>query len=216
MRFVNKKRELVERFLGLVQVEDTTSLTLKEAIQSLLIKYQLLLSKVRGQISIDEVNTELLRCMASFSPANSFSAFNVENLVKLAGFYPHDFDFEEMNQLHFQLHHYINDVRNDENFKNLRSLAELSMMLIKQGKVARYKIVYKLLKLVLVLPVATAGVERVFSIMNLIKNKRRSKMGQKYLNGCLVTLIEREFFMQAKNKDIIAHFQSIKDRKVIL
>ena len=164
----------------------------------------------------DEVNTELLRCMASFSPANSFSAFNVENLVKFDGFYPHDFEFQEMNQLHFQLHHYINDVRNDENFKNLRSLAELSMMLIKQGKVARYEIVYKLLKLVLVLPVATAGVERVFSIMNLIKNKRRSKMGQKYLNGCLVTLIEREFFMQAKNKDIIAHFQSIKDRKVIL
>ena len=53
----------------------------------------------------------------------------------------------------------------------------------------------------LVLPVATAGVERVFSIMDLIKNKRRSKMGQKYLNGCLVTLIEREFFMQAKDKD---------------
>jgi hypothetical protein len=98
----------------------------------------------------------------------------------------------------------------------MKTLAELSMMLIKQGKVARYEIVYKLLKLVLVLPVATAGVERVFSIMNLIKNKRRSKMGQKYLNGCLVTLIEREFFMQAKNKDIIAHFQSIKDRKVIL
>jgi hypothetical protein len=164
----------------------------------------------------DEVNTELLRCMSSFNPSNSFAAFNVENLVKLAGFYPHDFEFEEMNQLRFQLHHYINDVRNDENFKNLRSLAELSMMLIKQGKVARYEIVYKLLKLVLVLPVATAGVERVFSIMNLIKNKRRSKMGQKYLNGCLVTLIEREFCMQAKNKDIIAHFQSIKDRKVIL
>ncbi|XP_072147081.1 uncharacterized protein [Setaria viridis] len=125
----------------------------------------------------DEVNTELLRCMASFSPANSFFAFNVENLVKLAGFYPHDFEFQEINQLHFQLHHYINDVRNDENFKNLRSLAELSMMLVKEGKVSRYDIVYKLLKLVLVLPVATAGVERVFSIMNLIKNKRRSKMG---------------------------------------
>ncbi|XP_012699974.1 zinc finger MYM-type protein 1-like [Setaria italica] len=49
LRFVNKKGEPVERFLGLVQVEDTTSLTLKEAIQSLLIKYQLPLSKVRGQ-----------------------------------------------------------------------------------------------------------------------------------------------------------------------
>ncbi|WVZ71843.1 hypothetical protein U9M48_020377 [Paspalum notatum var. saurae] len=41
--------EPVERFLGLVKVEDTTSLILKEAIQSLLIKYQLPLSKIRGQ-----------------------------------------------------------------------------------------------------------------------------------------------------------------------
>ena len=75
--------------------------------------------------------TDLRVFMASFSPTNSFFAFNVENLVKLAGFYPHDFEFQEMNQLHFQLHHYINDVRNDENFKNLNGLAELSMMLVK-------------------------------------------------------------------------------------
>jgi hypothetical protein len=37
------------------------------------------------------------------------------------------------------------------------------------------------------LQLATAGVERVLSIMNLIKNKRRSKMGQRYLIGCFVT-----------------------------
>ena len=41
--------EAVERFLGIVQVEDTSSLTLKEAIKYLLLKYQLPLSKVRGQ-----------------------------------------------------------------------------------------------------------------------------------------------------------------------
>jgi hypothetical protein len=40
LRYVNKIREPVEQFLGLIKVEDTTSLTLKEAIQSLLIKYQ--------------------------------------------------------------------------------------------------------------------------------------------------------------------------------
>ena len=28
----------------------------------------------------DEVNTELLRCMSSFNPSNSFAAFNVEKL----------------------------------------------------------------------------------------------------------------------------------------
>ena len=49
LRYVNRMGEPVERFLGLVKVEDTTSLTLKEAIQSMLIKYQLPLSKVRGQ-----------------------------------------------------------------------------------------------------------------------------------------------------------------------
>ena len=164
----------------------------------------------------DEVNTELLRCMASFSPAKSFSAFNSDNLVKLAGFYPHDFDFEEIHQLPFHLNHYIIDVRTDENFTNLRILAELSMMLVKTGRDLRYEMVYKLLKLVLVLPVATAGVERVFSSMNYIKNKLRSKMGQKYLNDCLVTFVERDFFLQVKDEDIITHFQSIKHRKVIL
>jgi hypothetical protein len=47
--FVNKKGQPVERFLGLVNVEDTTSLTLKQAIQSLLLKHQLPLSKICGQ-----------------------------------------------------------------------------------------------------------------------------------------------------------------------
>ena len=69
------------------------------------------------------------------------------------------------------------------------------MMLVKKDKVDMFNIVYKLLKLVLVLPVATAGVERIFSTMNYIKNKLRYKMGQDYLNDGLVTFIEREFFL---------------------
>jgi hypothetical protein len=163
-----------------------------------------------------EVNTGLLRCMASFSPAKSFSAFNVDNLVEIVEFYPRDFEFEELIQLPFQLKLYINDVSKDENSTNLKSLAELSMMLVKTDRALQYDIVYKLLKLVLVLPVATAGVERVFSSMNFIKNKLRSKMGQRFLNGCLVTFIERDFFLQVKDEDIITSFQALKDRKVVL
>ena len=91
-------------------------------------------------------------------------------------------------------------------------------MLVKDGKVSRYDIVNdivnKLLELVLLLPVAAASsVERIFSIMNFIKNKLRSKMGQKYLNGCLVTFIEREFCLQAKDRDIVSYFLGIKDQK---
>jgi len=67
----------------------------------------------------------------------------------------------------------------DEYFTNLRGLAELLVMLVKIGKVSRYDIVYKLLKLVPVLiPVTTSSVERIFSSINYIK-KQRDKMGQK-------------------------------------
>jgi hypothetical protein len=70
-----------------------------------------------------------------------------------------------------------------ENFTNLRGLAELLVMLGKTVKVSRYdiltQIVYKLLKLVLVLiPVTASSVERIFSSINYIK-KQRDKMGQK-------------------------------------
>ena len=45
------------------------------------------------------------------------------------------------------------------------------------NKHERHKVVYMLPKLVLVLPIATASVERVFSIMNYVKNKLRNKIG---------------------------------------
>ena len=77
-------------------------------------------------------------------------------------------------------------------------------------------VVSKLLKLVLILPVATASVERVFSSMTFVKNKLRNKMGDQLLNDCLVTFIEREFFLQAKDDVVISRFQAMTDRMVVL
>jgi hypothetical protein len=62
--------------------------------------------------------------------------------------------------------------------------------------------------------VSTASVERVFSVMNFVKNKLRNKIGDQYLNDCLVTFIEREFFLQVKDKDIINRFQTMKNRRI--
>ena len=45
-----------------------------------------------------------------------------------------------------------------------------------------YDMVYELLKLVLLLPVATASVERVFSVMVLVKTKLRNKIGDSLLD----------------------------------
>ena len=50
--------------------------------------------------------------------------------------------------------------------------------------------------------------------MNYVKNKLRNRMGDQYLCDCLVTFIEREFFLQVKDSDIINHYQAMKERKV--
>ncbi|XP_042009176.1 zinc finger MYM-type protein 1-like [Salvia splendens] len=50
LRYVEKKRgKVVERFIGLVHVGDTTSLSLKSAIMTLLVEHSLSPSKIRGQ-----------------------------------------------------------------------------------------------------------------------------------------------------------------------
>ena len=89
-------------------------------------------------------------------------------------------------------------------------------MLVETNKNMTYNLVYKLLKLVLTLPVATASVERVFSSMNFVKNKLRNKMGNQLLNDCLVTFIEKEFFLQVKDDDVISRFQAMTNRMVVL
>jgi hypothetical protein len=58
---------------------------------------------------------------------------------------------------------YIDDVRQDDSFKSLDNIVDLSVKLIKITRHKVYDMVYELLKLVLLLPVATASVERVFS-----------------------------------------------------
>jgi hypothetical protein len=49
LRYVDKMGRPVEHFLGLAHLEDTTSLSLKEAIQSLLVGQHLTLDQIRGQ-----------------------------------------------------------------------------------------------------------------------------------------------------------------------
>jgi hypothetical protein len=72
--------------------------------------------------------------------------------------------------------------------------------------------VYKLLKLALVLPVATASVERVFSAMKYVKSQLSNKMADQWLNDRLVTYIERDVLKPVSNEVLLAHFQQMEDR----
>ncbi|CAN6166908.1 unnamed protein product, partial [Urochloa humidicola] len=73
----------------------------------------------------DEVNMELLSCMAAFNPTNSFASFDRQKVLRLAEFYPNDIPNNALLKLEMQVDNYIDDLRKDDNFKGLNSLVDL-------------------------------------------------------------------------------------------
>ena len=57
-----------------------------------------------------------------------------------------------------------------------------------------YPLVYSLVTLSLILPITTATIERAFSAMNIVKNYLRNRMGDQWMNNCLITYIEKDMF----------------------
>jgi hypothetical protein len=84
-------------------------------------------------------------------------------------------------------------MRQDDRFNGLQNLVDLSVKVVETNRHKVYDLVYLLLKMVLLLPVVTASVERAFSSMDFVKTKRRNKMSDSLLDDCLVTFIERHF-----------------------
>lgn len=113
----------------------------------------------------DEINMELLSCMSAFSPSNSFASFDAQKVRRLAEFYPKDFSNNDLLKLELQLDNYIDDMRRDDSFKGPDSIVDLSVKLVQIRRHKVYDMVYLLLKLILLLPVATTSVERVFSVI---------------------------------------------------
>jgi len=133
--------------------------------------------------------------------------------VKLAELYPDDFDSAELDDLGLELVTYIDNMRADKRFDNLDGIADLAKVMVQTNKHVTFPLVYKLLKLVLVLPVATASVERCFSAMNVVKKKLRNKMGDQFMSDCLVCYVEKDMFSAISNDEVIDLFKKMKYRK---
>ncbi|KAJ9560496.1 hypothetical protein OSB04_005656 [Centaurea solstitialis] len=142
----------------------------------------------------NEVNTTLLLCIACLCPSESFKAFDLDKLLKMATFYPEEFPTEhDLRVLEFELQNYIKDVREDERFNQLKSIGDLGKKMVETKKHIIFPKVYLLLKLALILPVATSSVEHAFSAMKLIKTSTRNKMGDQFLSDYLVSYIEKKW-----------------------
>ncbi|CAN6699290.1 unnamed protein product [Malus baccata var. baccata] len=161
----------------------------------------------------NEVNTELLLCMACLSPVNNFASFDKAKIVRLAKLYSQDFDRMDLMNLPIQLDNYIHDMKMHSEFSSLRGISDLAQELVKTGRSESYMLVYKLLTLALVLPVATASVERVFSAMKIVKTPLRNKMGDQWLSDSMLVYIEKDVFAFIDNEPIMRRFHDMKSRR---
>ena len=154
----------------------------------------------------NEVNMELLLCMAYLDQSNSFSEYDKVKLLRFAEFYPSDFSTLELIVLEHQLDNYILDVRYNDQFSEVIGVGGLAKKMVQLKKHRAYPLVYMLVQLALLLPVATATVEIVFSTMKLIKTQLRNQLGDDLLNDCLVTYIEKDIFETLNNETIVQRF----------
>nr|XP_009790128.1 PREDICTED: uncharacterized protein LOC104237645 [Nicotiana sylvestris] len=162
----------------------------------------------------NEVTTNLLVGVACLNPVDSFSSFDINKILMMVELYPDDFDENIMVTLKNQLETYIVDVRDvDERFSNLQGLVDLSETLVKTKKHLNYPFVFRLVKFALLLPVATATVERTFSAMKLIKSELRNRMNDEFMSGCLVPYVERKIFNAIFDETIMNTFQDMKTRR---
>ncbi|XP_019186579.1 PREDICTED: uncharacterized protein LOC109181283 [Ipomoea nil] len=164
----------------------------------------------------NEKNTELLLCVACFDPRNSFAMFDKDKLIRLAQFYPNNFSDIELELLDNQLQSYFIDVSSDPAFSKLDGIDELAQKRVETRRRLDYTLVYLLLKLSLILPVATASVERAFSAMKLIKTSLRNRMSDDFLHDCLVPYVENDVFDQVSNEAILQRFQKMRERRGVL
>ncbi|KAL1815817.1 hypothetical protein ACET3Z_018391 [Daucus carota] len=167
IRYVNNLGEVLERFVGVVHVKDTTALSLKSAIENFLLKHGLSMLKIRGQ------------------------------------------GYDGASNMRGQLNGLKSLILNE-------NIGEVAKNMVEVGYHMSFPLVYLLIELILVLPVATATVERAFSAMNIVKSNLRNKMGDDFLTGCLVCYIEKDLFTAVDTEAIIQNFQNMTTRKADL
>ena len=108
---------------------------------------------------------------------------------------------------------YISNIEDDEEFSGIQDLGSLAKKLVQTEKARVFSLVYRLIELTLLLPVATASVERVFSAMNIIKTDLRNRMGDEWMNDLLMVYIEKEIFIPIDNEVILQRFQAMATRR---
>nr|XP_009600790.2 zinc finger MYM-type protein 1-like [Nicotiana tomentosiformis] len=211
---LQKKEQNIENAILLVEVAKRRLQKLREEEWDSLIDKIIDWQVQELNARFNEVTTNLLVGVACLNRVDSFSSFDINKILRMAELYPDDFDENITVTLKNQLETYIVDVRDvDKKFSNLQGLVDLFETLVKTKKHLNYPFVFRLVKFALLLPVATATVERTFSAMKLIKSELRNQMNDEFMSSCLVPYVERKIFNTISDETIMNTFQEMKTHR---
>ncbi|KAD3640818.1 hypothetical protein E3N88_30041 [Mikania micrantha] len=157
----------------------------------------------------NEVTSELLVCLSSLSPCDNFRGFDIPKILRLSDMYPYDFNENDKRRLPIQLATYIDNLKADTRFANLDGLSCLVKLLVETKKHLSFALVYRLLKLGLVLPVATSTVERCFSAMKYLKSDLRNRIGDENLSDSCICFVEKELLRKVSLDDLERYLDRI-------
>ena len=129
-------------------------------------------------------------------------------------FYPQDFTDYDKQMLENKFYHFEHNVIRDPEFKKLNSLSELCQWLVRTGNLEHYKLVYRMLRLVLTLLVFIDTTKRTFLAMKVVKTNLQNKMENDFLKDSLMLYIEKDTTSTFSFDSIIDDFEDLKERRV--
>ena len=149
---------------------------------------------------------ELLILSSTLHHWLSNESFKIDDICQLIEeFYPQDFTYHEKMQLWIQLNHYEHNVVRHKDFKELSTIYKLCQWLLRTGISTAYQLIFRVIVLVLTLPISTTTIERSFSAMRL--------KDEFLIDSCLM-YIERKIADKFSTESIIEDFQYLKERRI--
>ena len=162
-----------------------------------------------------EYAMELPTLSSALDSREAYESFRVNDICSLVdNFYQIDFTDDEKYDLKKELDLYKYDVVQHSGFKNLKNIFELCQWVVRTRKSEYYLLIYRVVKLVLTLPVSTATTERAFLVMNVIKTDFRNKMKDEFLSDAMILFIERDIAATISTDSIIDDFEDLKRQRV--
>ncbi|XP_026431866.1 uncharacterized protein LOC113329110 [Papaver somniferum] len=203
IRYVNKEGCIIERFIGIIHVLETTTISLKNSVDALLSKYGLNIMRLRVQCYDGASNMQEMLEIVRREGTSEARGKSYDFLILMPTF---DFVFT-LFLTPFSVMCFL-----VTNFLSWLESVGLPRKWLRPKDIV-YPHVYLLITLSLIFSVATATVERVFSAKKIVKNRLRSRIGDEYMNNCMLTYIEREIFRSISTDKIRKGFRLMAPRR---